>query len=31
MQSVGCYLMLKLNLKTNPNENIEVDLAVNTK
>jgi hypothetical protein len=25
-QSVGCYLML--NLKTNRNENVEVDLAV---
>jgi hypothetical protein len=29
MQSVGCYLML--NLKTNPNENVEDDLAVNAK
>jgi hypothetical protein len=29
MQSVGCYLML--NLKMNPNENVEVDLAVDTK
>ena len=29
MQSVGCYLML--NLKRNPNENVEVDLAVDTK
>ncbi len=29
MQSIGSYLML--NLKTNPNENVEVDLAVDTK
>ncbi len=29
MQSDGCYLVL--NLKTNPNENVEVDLAVDTK
>ncbi len=29
MQSVGCYLTL--NLKTNPNENVEVGLALDTK
>ncbi len=29
MQSVSCYLLL--NLKTNPNEYVEVDLAVDTK
>ncbi len=29
MQSIGCYLML--NLKLNPNENVEVGLALDTK